>query len=355
MKYQYSVLFILLLLLCAGTRAFLEDDTYSQYGQDTNPLEETPIFGACPPEMILICHLVNGETNICIVQDALSGHLSHGDYEGDCVNEKADTKELANILANQAIVLEFNNDIKVSFKALRFKPRATIKARVRNVPPLQIPNEARAVNKYIVIEHSDIGNPEIADSKLEFTVSEGWLLSNKIKKEEVILSKYIEDNASWKDLNTIYANTLGNIHYYEADTEGFSTFAVTFKIIETPVVPVNVSEKTEETEEIQEAPAATLNDAKERYFNRFLTLPYILGAGLIVLFIIFTRFMSSKKTKKEEKENPEIKRYKGVLEFIDQLKKKNKSEEEIEKELAKAGWEIEERYILLKLYAEKKK
>lgn len=303
--------------------------------------DEPPVNHGCPPSKILICH--NGKNELCVASNAVPAHLKHGDYEGMCVNEKADSKELKNIKKDEKVSLEFNNSVKVSFRALKEKNESNIliTARIRDVPPADVPLPKRKVSNYLVIDHPDIDNSELADSKIEFTVTQDYLTENNAYKEDVILGKFA---GSWRDLKTNYVKTIENTLYFEADSLGFSTFAVT---INNTVAPVQaqqaanrLSAETEETDGKE--------DSTDSFTNKLLYLPVIAGASLFVL-LLFVLLVFPPKQKRPEKNNPDQDRYKPVLQYIEKRVKSGIKKEDIRKELEKAGYDNETIEKLMKL------
>jgi PGF-pre-PGF domain-containing protein len=298
-----------------------------------NQTDEVPaINGACRNDKVLICHKEKNE--ICVGEpSAIAGHLRHGDNAGLCANERADIKIVANFKANDNVDIEFNNSVKVSFRALNEKrdSRITITSRSRETPPLDIPSPKRKVKKYLVIEHPDIDNSEIADSKLEFTVDDEWMIASNAKKEDVILSKYVADK--WKDLKTTYVKSVGNVHYFSAESEGFSTFAVTLN-------NTVAAAPQEIPPEQQQQNTAELPETKQDGFvDRLLSLPFIIGASVfVILLFVLTNLPPKKKT---EKVNPEEDKYRPVLTYIERQKKKGSSKEDIRKDLEDAGHDKE--------------
>jgi PGF-pre-PGF domain-containing protein len=333
----------------------IQNETKPPIQNEANPpaaqvTEEPAIDGLCPADKVLICHKDKNE--ICAGEPSLiAAHLQHGDYAGRCANEKSDAKVVASFKANDNVDIEFNNSVKVSFRALNKKrdSKITITSRSRETPPLNIPTPARKVKKYLVIEHPDIDNSEIADSKLEFTVDDEWMKASNAKKEDVILSKYVADK--WKDLKTTYVKSVGNIHYFSAESEGFSTFAVTLNNTaaspQQAIPPVQGQQDSEASDQSQE-------NKEDGFVNRLLSPPFIIGASVfVVLLFILTNLPP--RQKKEDKANPEEEKFRPVLTYIEKLKKKEMSRQEIAKELEGAGYDKATVERLLKFsFVEKK-
>jgi PGF-pre-PGF domain-containing protein len=307
------------------------NNTVPEKNETTPPENETevPAGGECPSGKTLLCH--NGKNEICVGDPSvIAAHIKHGDIEGRCIAEKAQTIEIKMNTENR-VNIEFNNSVKVSFRALKDRQdqKIAITARSREAPPENIPAPERKVKKYLVIEHPDIDNSEIADSKLEFTVDDEWMKASSAKKDDVILSKFVADK--WKDLRTSYVRSEGNLHYFEADSEGFSTFAVTLN--NTVAAPQQETVPAQEPQETEE----TLPEKKDDGLaNKILSLPFIIGASIFIVLLL-VKLNLPQKQKNQEKTNPDEEKYRPVLNYIEKLKKKGISKEEISKDLEDAG------------------
>jgi len=302
---------------------------------------EKPVMGGCPPEKVLICHISEHEEEICLGAPAVDSHLEHGDYLGYCVGEVRDEKVIDKVKKNQKLEIEFDDDIKVKFTAKEDKEDSKIIARVREAVPQGIPKHERKVKKYVVIEHPQIMNSEIADSMLEFTVEDSWLIQNKADVHSVILSKYIDD---WVDMKTTYIKTVKGIHYYEAESDGFSTFAVTLidNVASEPFVEKSTEHLVEE--DIVAQPEEDTIEQDIKYIRIFPLLPLVI-VGLVVLGVIS---MMANRPKPEAAKFP-LGVYDNVLCYIKELKEKKMKDDEIKHELAEAGWGKDDVEMLMKM------
>jgi hypothetical protein len=89
----------------------------------------------------------------------------------------------------------------------------------------------------------------------------------------------------------------------------------------------------------QQKNAAELPETKQDGFvDRLLSLPFIIGAS-IFLVLLFVLTNLPPRQKKEDKANPEEEKFRPVLTYIEKLKKKEMSREDIAKELESAGYD----------------
>lgn len=89
------------------------------------------------------------------------------------------------------------------------------------------------MSDYLLIEHPEINNSQIETVTLNFRVERTWLEENGIG--DVVLTKFI--NNEWVDLVTRFISSDERYHYFEADSDGLSVFAVVLKevSVEAPV------------------------------------------------------------------------------------------------------------------------
>jgi PGF-pre-PGF domain-containing protein len=109
--------------------------------------------------------------------------------------------------------------IKIPLKAV------VLKVEELNERPKDGSRISRRVYKYLRIEN--IGQADIKEAIINFTVDLGWLNENGIGYDQIVLSRYTKDG--WQDLITKNVSKDNNFVYYIAKTPGFSYFAITIK------------------------------------------------------------------------------------------------------------------------------
>ena len=82
--------------------------------------------------------------------------------------------------------------------------------------------------QYIRIQESNLDDANIEKSKIKFKVSKTWISENSINELTVGLNRYTDD---WIELPTTLTSEDDDYFYYEAETPGFSVFAITGKEI----------------------------------------------------------------------------------------------------------------------------
>jgi PGF-pre-PGF domain-containing protein len=132
-------------------------------------------------------------------------------------------------------------------------------------PATVVHNITGKVYQYMEIDHDNLNDSNIKSAKLRFNVTKTWINGNNFTKEHIYLNRY--SNNAWEKLRTTIVGESSTEVEYEADTPGFSTFAITgeapeittttttIPIIPTPEVTTTIPEVTTTT--IAELPEQT--------------------------------------------------------------------------------------------------
>lgn len=164
------------------------------------------------------------------------------------------------------------------------KPVNNVKLIVRNIErkPNHVKKIPGRVYKYIEIEKSNLEDEDIDKAKVNFQVSKIWLNENNIDKKKIFLRRF--RSKIWEKLPTIRLSEDEDYVYYEAETNGFSLFAI---VVEEEIESGTTSITTKVTEDrlttttqpkaIGENPLIT-QKGKGKWFIVLLTL-------LIIIFV----------------------------------------------------------------------
>ena len=144
------------------------------------------------------------------------------------------------------IIITVNNPVKnmvISIEKLAGKPAVVTK------------NITGKVFRYLKINKNNINDSDLNGTlKIKFQVTQSWLLANNIEAKNIVLKRFVIDN--WNDLKTTLVSTDNKYAYYEAETPGFSYFAIAEKSAETTTPPAEQPvEQPAETPTTQEPPA----------------------------------------------------------------------------------------------------
>jgi PGF-pre-PGF domain-containing protein len=104
---------------------------------------------------------------------------------------------------------------------------ANVEIKVSNLPgkPAEVAHEASGkVYQYMEINKTNLDEGNIGHASVRFRIERSWIYENRINESTIALSRY--ENSTWKDLPTRKMSDNGTFCMYEAETPGFSVFAV---------------------------------------------------------------------------------------------------------------------------------
>jgi len=84
------------------------------------------------------------------------------------------------------------------------------------------------VYKYIDINAANINETHIDKVKIQFEVNKSWINANSIDPNTIALNRY---KNGWEKLSTKKTSEDNDFVYYEAETTGFSTFAISGEVM----------------------------------------------------------------------------------------------------------------------------
>jgi len=145
--------------------------------------------------------------------------------------------------AGETKTVEFSKDVAVTELAITFQnevSQASITVEKLTSKPTETTTPSGTTYYYLKIDKS-LKDEDIKDAKLKFKVEKTWLTSKGFLAEEVVLKRFVK---SWETLPTKQLKKDANYVYYEAQTSGFSYFAITAE--KKPVPKVEPVEEKEE-------------------------------------------------------------------------------------------------------------
>ncbi|MCD6478021.1 MAG: PGF-pre-PGF domain-containing protein, partial [Candidatus Aenigmarchaeota archaeon] len=165
-------------------------------GEVTNTLtvSQMPSGGGTPPE------LPPSNTQIWVKMTPGAAHIMK------ITNEEIGLKEMQITVNNEA------NNVKITVKKLEGKP-ASVTHEISG-----------KVYRYIEVTKQNLKDENIESAKIKFEVSKSWLSENGYDPDSVILERYTENG--WMKLNTLRVGETIDSYIYEAETPGFSVFAI---------------------------------------------------------------------------------------------------------------------------------
>ena len=121
------------------------------------------------------------------------------------------------IAKEQIAVSEISIEVGTTVSNVEVKVEA-LKSNPKKAEP------ASKVYQYIEITKSNLANADIKKANVNFKVAKSWLSKNGVGESDVALYRYAD--SAWNQLKTIKTGDDANNVLYEAETPGFSTFAV---------------------------------------------------------------------------------------------------------------------------------
>ena len=130
-------------------------------------------------------------------------------------------KEISMTVINPA------NNVKIEIEKLPGQPASITK------------NITGKVFKYLKITKTNLNDSNINGViMVKFQVTRSWLTANGIEAAQIVLKRFLNDSATWTDLKTSLKSTDDKFAYYEAETPGFSYFAIAQASTVVPSAPM---------------------------------------------------------------------------------------------------------------------
>ncbi|UCG94950.1 MAG: PGF-pre-PGF domain-containing protein, partial [archaeon] len=241
--------------------------------------------------------------------------------------------------------------MKITDKEIGFKQiQVSVKNQANNVritvtklagQPASVVHEVSGkVYRYMEINTENLDDDNVDSAKLRFEVAKEWISENNIDPYTVVLNRY---QNGWTRLRTRLISQDSNSYTYEADSPGFSVFAVTGEVLARAEEPESV-EVPEGGEEVTEGkiPSTPLQD-----------LPTGTQTQLYVSLVLFAIFVGAIAYWKRHEifgpgEKPPKKMPGNLERWIEENLKKGYKPEELRESMRKAGRNPKYVDILLK-------
>ncbi|NQV09182.1 S8 family serine peptidase [Candidatus Woesearchaeota archaeon] len=252
-----------------------------------------------------------------ITQSCNSGTSGGGGGGGSSYSSSSDTKETkqwykieqgeTKTMSIEKEKISFKN-ISISLNEKAYNVKLTVERLSKKPEGFKEP--VAGAYQYLVVNKSNIENENIMKINITFNVNKSWASENNIKKEEIILMKYVSDN--WKELLTYYATEDDDNFYYSSIMGTLSYFTISAKKhkIIVPIIEVNESFELpliQQENITYNQTNTTQEEAISEEQNQFLTYPwwiYTAAGSLIILILagVFFYFKKNKKSEEEEKQ-----------------------------------------------------
>jgi len=172
--------------------------------------------------------------------------------------------------------------------------------KVTNIPS-SVPPVSGQVYQYIEIDALKADPDSISMAGIEFSVTRSWLTMNGFEPQDIVMNRFVD--GEWSELPTRVVEVAGGTVYYEADTPGFSYFAISYRKDGAEylpeVIPLGPGPEMLPVTPDQSQPAETslpvnLTGVKESVYT-----PYIIIAATLTLFITVILVLRHRKKMKE--------------------------------------------------------
>lgn len=205
----------------------------SNQGGGNNPSTSPSINTACTYNWECgdwsVCSSESKQARSCLNKGTCTGVEGKPEESQSCVFvpvQVEESKRLDKIEKGSTQTVTFEKDVAIQEISITAKDAiegATLKVKTLPSKPVNIePNITGTVYKYIEISHENIEG-KIGKATIKFKVEKAWLGANKIDKNKVVLNRY---TGKWDKLNTKLLSEDNLTAVYEADTPGFSIFAI---------------------------------------------------------------------------------------------------------------------------------
>ncbi len=185
------------------------------------------------------------------------------------------------------------NNIKITIEKLPGKPASVTK---------EITGK---VYKYMEIKKENLADDNVKGVvKIKFQVTRGWLLNNKLESDNIVLMRFV--NGEWEELKTALLSTDNKYAYYEADSPGFSYFAIGEKGALVIVEEEVVEEEVVAEEPVEEEVVTVAEEEEEEPIEKPVKKKGIstLGVVLLVIAVIIVIVLIILSTTRKKKPKP---------------------------------------------------
>ena len=180
------------------------------------------------------------------------------------------------------------NDVKSDLKSVELEVAA--------LSENPVSTEATAkVYQYFRINKKNIADADAESFKIGFKVTKAWLSENGLASADVTLYRFADDK--WNELATKVASTDATYVNYEADTPGFSSFAVGVKSGVEVAEEAPAGEEAGGEEKEEAAPPEAVEKPKPVEAPGKAPVAWIIAAVVIILGIVLIVAYQKQKKK----------------------------------------------------------
>jgi PGF-pre-PGF domain-containing protein len=153
-----------------------------------------------------------------------------GSGTGNGTNTTSQSILIATVFANVPIVAVFDSSL-LDIRQLNLTVNSTaynvklIISTLGSKPAEISANPLGTLYKYLNITTQNLADQSITDARIKFRVNKSWYSTSNLNVSTTVLNRY--SNNKWTSLKTMLLSNDSNYYYFEAQSPGFSIFAVT--------------------------------------------------------------------------------------------------------------------------------
>jgi PGF-pre-PGF domain-containing protein len=146
--------------------------------------------------------------------------------------------------------------------------------------PASVVHEIKGkVYKYIEITSKNLPDENISKVKIQFLVNKTWISENRIDRKTIALNRYKD---GWEKLPTQEISEDNNYIYYEAESPGFSIFAITGE----EIVPTTTTTLLPTTTLPTTTTVPSIAEVEEKpFWVSLIVIPLLIIVVIIILWI----------------------------------------------------------------------
>jgi PGF-pre-PGF domain-containing protein len=224
---------------------------------------------------------------------------SSGGGGGSSLNLNYEEKILGTITAGSTKSIDFFESYLYAITGFEVKAKERITNAKIKVEIGSLPSGASrpkgGIYKYLEITPSNIDDDEIDNVIIKFKVKKSWIQSKNYGSNAVKLHRY--NDGKWTELDTERTGFGSDYYYYNAESPGFSIFAITGE--KASSTPAGKATGTEEEDEEKNEKSNVEDDFDESEKDKESLIPkfnppdlswinwsrVIIGFGVIILFV----------------------------------------------------------------------
>ncbi|MBI4438752.1 PGF-pre-PGF domain-containing protein [Candidatus Woesearchaeota archaeon] len=116
--------------------------------------------------------------------------------------------------------------VEVSLVSAITNPQVTVKeTTLGSGQPVAIGSAVGAVYQYLSLSKVNFKDSDLSKAAVKFQVLKKWVVDNDIDYSSIVLNRLV--NNEWVKLTTAFVKEDSTYYYFEAETPGFSVFAIT--------------------------------------------------------------------------------------------------------------------------------